>query len=176
MKTKSCADYIEEFASYVAESGSLGENAAGHLRRCARCQQKVAELKGVAANYREDSLRIPEPRRRLRRAELQRLLAGEGRQSRSTWWRPVLAGGVAIVVAIAISVTWKSPEPNDLALQVKSLPAAPLKESAIAPTMLALHHDLQGGREQILALGPALTPTRNGMNHYRVRDVERELR
>jgi hypothetical protein len=69
-------------------------------------------------------------------------------------------------------VTWKSPEPIDRADQAKPLPETSLKEQAVTPTMLALRNDLQGGREQILAV----RTTRNGINHYRVRDVERELK
>ena len=171
MKTKSCADYFEAFTSYVLECESLSEEAAAHLQRCADCHEKVAELKRVATDCREAALRIPEPRRRLRRAELERSLVGEGRQSHSTWWRPALFGGAVAVLAIAISVTWKSPEPTDRLHQAKPLPETPLKEQAVTPTMLALRNDLQGGREQILAL----STTRNRINHYRVRDVEREL-
>ena len=171
MKTKSCDDHFKAFASYVLECDSLNEEAAAHLQRCTDCHEKVAELKRVTTNCREAALRISEPRRRLRRAELERSLAGEGRQSRSTWWRPVLFYGAVAVVAIAISVTWKSPEPIDGAHQENPLPETSLKEQAATPTMLALRNGLQGGREQILAL----STTRNGINHYRVRDVKREL-
>lgn len=171
MKTKLCADHIEELASYVAESDSLSKEAAGHLRECVDCRQKVAELKQVAAKCRDEALCIPEPRTRLHRAALERAMASEGGQSRLPWWRLVLAGG-AVVIAIAISVNRKSPEVIGAASPLNPSKEVPAEEAAKAPTMLALRHDLQGGREQTLALSPA----GNGISHYRVRDVERELR
>ncbi|MGZ8940305.1 MAG: hypothetical protein ACXW32_13950, partial [Limisphaerales bacterium] len=78
MEMKSCADHIAEFASYVAESDSLSEEAAAHLRECAGCRWRVAELQKVAAVFREEVLLSPQPGRRLRRAELERSMAGEG--------------------------------------------------------------------------------------------------
>ena len=172
MNTKTCADHVEEFANYVAECDALSEEAEVHLQNCACCQQKVAELQKVAALCQEQAQRLPEPGRRLHWRALERSLAGEWGESRFTLWRPLLAGGLAIAVALALSVMWKPSETLDPSTPANALLESSVKEQAVEPTMLVLHNALQGDREQILVFNPK----RNAISHYRVRDVERELK
>jgi hypothetical protein len=176
-----CEARIEDLAACATGETSLSAEAAAHLRECAECQEKVAELKSVAAIHERGAARLPEPRLRLKRRQLERLLEeerGEGRRGAEfRRLRLVVAGGaVAVVLALILASVVLRREPVESrqvpAIDVREAVSAVEAANAIVPTMLALHHEARDGRERLLAS----MPLGDGVKHYRVGDVASELK
>jgi hypothetical protein len=176
MKTKSCDCYVEDLADYATDSISLSAEAAAHLRQCAVCQEKVAELKAVVATQMEAAANLPEPKRRISRGPLERALddSVEPQRPPTIRLRPILVGAVGLIAAAAVIFVFR--EPRELVrngtIPTADPPAPQVGTEPAAPTMLALRNEVERGREQILAR----IPISGGMQHYRVRDVESELK
>jgi anti-sigma factor RsiW len=175
MKTNLCESQFGELAAYAAGSASLSAETAAHLRTCALCQKKVAELKAVAAVHMDAAANFPEPNRRLNRRQLERALddSGEPRRPFAIRWRPILASVITLIVVAA--VLFSSREPRKLPalepIATRELPETVTSAGPVEPTILALRNEVQKGREQILAG----MPISSGMQHYRLKDVESEL-
>ena len=171
MKTKLCDSYIEDIAAHVSGFASLSAEAAVHLRECAACRKKVAELKAIAAIQMDVAASLPEPKRRLNRHDLESALENSVEPTRSfaIWWRPILASAVALVVTAV--VIFVAREPREV-VRADPTPRTSSPATSAEPTMLALRNEVEHGREQLLAR----VPLSGGMQHYRVKDVEIELR
>jgi predicted anti-sigma-YlaC factor YlaD len=172
MKKKNCQEFVEDIAAFASEA-ELSPEAATHLRNCARCREKIAELKAVAALHREAAANLAEPKRRLSRSKLEFALANGSRRRRELEirWRPVLAGAVALALIVGGALTHRKPQERvDASYQSKhEQRETKVGEESVEPTMLILRHEVEG--ERMLA-GTTAAATR----HYRVKDVERELR
>jgi predicted anti-sigma-YlaC factor YlaD len=172
MKSNRCEAYFGEIAAYLAGERELSGGAAVHLRECAECRVKVAELKTVAALHAEGAARIPEPKRRLNRQRLMRSLEKEEERGPSFGWaRPVLAALAVMMVATSVVLWNKRNEPV-----IETRAAISEGRSSSAPfvpvqTILALHQELRDGRELL----PIDGQSGKGIKHYRLRDVQREL-
>ena len=176
MKTKSCERFIEEIAADAAGATPLRAEAAAHVGTCPTCQQKVAELRAVAAIQHAAAARLPAPGRPLSRRQLERALDNGAEQLRSfgTGTQPIFAGAMAIFALAAVLIISRKPQrpiETDLIAHHERIETR-VEAEAFEPTMLALRNQIQGGGEQML--GTARTAA--GLRHYRVRDVESELR
>ena len=173
MKRKECDTFAEEIGAYIGSGVRLGADAAAHVRECAKCREKVAELEAVAAIQEDVVARIPEPKRRLHRRQLERLL--EEKREGIGWMRPAVIGFAAAMMLAAVVVLRELPEkdsvPSDASVAVSRTEQKAPEEAAVAPTVLALRQELEKGREML-----ASAPSSGAMRHYRVRDVEMELR
>jgi hypothetical protein len=175
MKTK-CESFAEDIAVNASDASALAGETAAHLRECESCREKLAELKSVATLQRQVETELPEPRLRLTKRQLERALSNDT----GVWsgprmqWQPVFAGALALVLIAMVMVMRRDPEQRVDTQNQTQQPQPELKaaEEVFEPTMLALRHELQGGREEILASAP----TGGRMRHYRVKDVESELR
>ena len=170
-----CESLVEEIAAFASDAAELSTQAAEHVRNCPRCREKISELKTIAAWHRETAANLAEPKRRLGRAQLEDALA-KGRSIRRNLeirWRPMLAGALALAAIVGAVVIHRIPrERMDASPQVKKEPRGmQVREPALEPTLLALHHEVADGRERRLA-----GTTGAGIRHYRVRDAASELR
>jgi hypothetical protein len=172
---KNCEGFVEDIAAFASDTAGLSTEAAAHVRNCAACRNKIAELKAVVAMHRDAAANMAEPKRRLGRPQLECALANGGwrRRDFEIRWRPVLAGAVAVGLIVGAAVTHRTPRegvdashPSKHAQREMSV-----REEAFEPTLLALRHEVEGGREQMLA-----GTTGAGIRHYRVKDVGSELR
>jgi len=170
-----CESLIEEIVAFAADARGLSTEAAEHVGNCTRCREKVAELKAIAALHREAAAQLAEPKRRLGRAKLEAAMT-KGGSSQSHFeipWRPMLAGALALGVMVGVIVIHRMPrESLDASFQVKPQPQErQVRPVALEPTLLALHREVEGGRERMLAGN-----TGAGIRHYRVKDAAGELR
>ena len=175
MKTNLCESQHGELAAYAAGSASLSVEAAAHLRTCAACQEKVAELRAVAVVHMEAAANFPEPKRRLNRRQLERALdnSGEARRPFAIGWRPILVSAITlIVIAAAVFLSKRPWESGGTEPRLEANRSATIRAENAEPTMLALRSEAQRGHDDILAG----MPLSGGMQHYRVKDVASELR
>jgi hypothetical protein len=173
MKSKQCEAHIGEIAAYLAGETALSEDATVHLKECAECRAKVAELRAVVTIHGDGAARIAEPRRRLSRKMLVRSLGAEEQRGMGfNWLRPVLAASAVVVVVAASLMLRDKPIESMEAPVVAGREAESASEGAApAQTILALHQEVRDGRELLLVSGRG----GSGLKHYRVRDVESEL-
>jgi hypothetical protein len=166
MKRNDCDAFAEEFGAYIGSGVRLGGGAAAHLRECARCQEKVA----VAKLQEEVAAQMPEPKRRLHRRQLERLLAKK--RGGIGWMRPALIGFAAVLILAAVAVLREQDSvPPEASVLVSRTEENSAETTVSAPTILALRQELENGREML-----ASAPISGAMKHYRVRDVQMELR
>ncbi len=170
---KNCERFVEQIAAFASDTSGLSAEAVAHVQSCETCREKIAELKAVAALHREVAANMAEPKRRLGRPQLERALASGGWRSRAfeIRWRPVLAGTVALVLIVGGAVTHRTRSEGPSHHSNHEQRETNVGKEPFEPTMLALRREVEGGREQVLAgtTGP-------GIRHYRVKDVESELR
>jgi hypothetical protein len=176
MKTHLCDRFNEDLAAYAVNASSLTIEAASHVRQCAACQKKVAELKAVAAIHSAAASDLPEPKRSLCRGQVESALAHERGQGRTfvTGLRPIFACAVGLVMVAAVFiVSRKRQEPIATQPAIAHGRIAMRAEAEhFEPTMAALRREVHGGGEQLLTA----VPISGGMRHYRVKDVQSELR
>jgi predicted anti-sigma-YlaC factor YlaD len=172
---RNCEQFVEDISAFASDTAGLSAEAAAHIQNCARCREKLGELQAVAAMHREAAGNLAEPKRHLDRRQLERALtsAGSRRRNFEIRWRPVLGGAVALALIIGGVVTSRTPRGSVEAGHRFPHEQRETKvgEESFEPTMLALHHEVEGGREHMLA-----GTTGDGIRHYRVKDVETELR
>jgi hypothetical protein len=174
MKTKLCDRFLEEVAAHASDSAPLSRELSAHAESCPGCREKIAELKAIAAMQREAAANLPEPNLRLSRRRLERALQAEAGQhgQLAMWLRPAFIGLAAIILLATLLVIRRPPQIHvERQPQGQEQQAPRVEEQPLEPTMLALRHEVQDGREQILAA----VPTGRAIRHYRVRDVEMEL-
>jgi len=170
-----CERFVEDIAAFSSDAARLSPNAAAHLQNCASCREKVAEFQALAAIHRDAAAHLPEPNRRLGRRQLERALTTGGARGGDfeLSWRPVLAGVLALAFIIGIAVTYRTP-PEEVAATHQPIHErrdAKATEETFEPTMLALRHRVEGGREQML-----VGTTGDRIRPYRLKDVETELK
>ena len=172
---KNCERFAKDISGFALDTSGLSTKAAAHIQKCATCREKIAELKAVAAMHREGAANLVEPKRRLSRPQLERALASGGQRRRGfeIRWRPVLAGAVALALIVAGVVTHRTHLERADAMHQSEPRQRETKvgDQAFEPTILALRHEVEGGREQMFA-----GSTGAGLRHYRVKDAENELR
>jgi len=172
---KNCERFVEDIAAFASDASGLSTEAATHVKNCAMCREKIAELKAVAAMHWEGAASLAEPKRRLSRSQLEHELASGGQRRRDfeIRWQPLLAGAVAVVLIVAGAVTHRTHlERPDARHQSKPKQReTKVGEQALGPTILALRHEVEHGHEQMFT-GTAGA----GLRHYRVKDAENELR
>ena len=172
---KNCKGFVEEIAAFASDAAGLGTEATAHAQNCARCREKIEELKAVAAMHREAAASMAEPKHRLGRAQLECALAKGGwrRRDSEIQWRPVLAWTMALAFIIGVAVAHRTyRERADEIPPSRHEPGeAKAGEETLGPTMLALRHEVEVGRDPIFA-----GTSGAGMRHYRVKDVASELR
>lgn len=170
---KNCKRFVEDIAVFASDTSGLSTEAAAHVHNCGTCREKIAQLTAVAAMHREGAANLVEPKRRLSRPQLERVLASGGRRMRDfeIRWRTVLAGVVALALIIGGVVTHRPHLERPSHQSKHDQGEKNVEQEAFEPTMLALHQEVESGRELMLSetVGP-------GIRHYRVRDVESELR
>jgi hypothetical protein len=172
---KNCDRFVEDIAAFASDSAELSPAAAAHVQHCVSCREKIAEFKAVAAMHREVASNIAEPKRRLDRRQLEESLA-IGRQARRDFeirWRPILAGAAALALFVGGALIYRTP-PERLDARQQSTPGQPerkLREEAFEQSLLALRHDVEGGRERMLSKNSGAA-----LRHYRLKDAESELR
>ena len=172
---KNCESFVADIAAFASNSAELSPGAAEHVQHCGSCRQRIAEFKAVAALQREIAVSIVEPSRRLSWRQLEESLAGGGRARRDfeIRWRPVLAGAAALALFVGGALIFRTPpERLDVSQQsTQEQPERKLRKEASEHSLLALRHDVESGRERMLAKnsGAAMRP-------YRLKDVESELR
>ena len=172
MKTKRCNDYFNDIVAHVADSSVLGPQAAAHLADCARCQDKVAGLKRIAAIHQLTAHDLPEPKHRLTRRQLERSFERAPAASLTFRLRPVVFSLLALIIAAAIYLFQKPLDSNESPSASYQKPGSQSETKSFAPTILALRHQVLDGREQTLAS----SHSGSGIRHYRLGDVEIELR
>jgi hypothetical protein len=198
MKTNPCDNYLKELAAAAItfrntetnraatvrerppgtaeNSPSLSPEAAAHLQQCEVCQTKLRDLQNVAAMHTHAAANLPEPQLRLRRRQLERALKN-GQPPRTSFaipLRPAIAAAIAVITIVTFIFTSRTRhEPPATQVIVENNPGTNEdREETLQPTLHALRHEVQHGREQILAAAPSGVALR----HYRVKDVENELR
>lgn len=175
MKTD-CERIVQDIDALVSDTEELSPESAAHVQHCAVCQKRIAELNAIVAIQREAAANLAAPSRRLSRKELEGALAdgGIGRSGFEIRWRPVLAGAIALVLMIGVTVIHRTPrEGPGIAEQSKhGQSTRSLANEGIASTLLALQYEVEDGREIMLAT----VSNGGGTRHYRMKDVESELR
>ena len=170
-----CERLGDDIAAFAADAAPLSRDAAPHLQNCANCREKVAELQALAAFHRDAAANLPEPNRRLGRRQLERALANGSARGGDfkVSWRPALAGVLVIALMIGIAVTHRTPQEEAEASHrpLHERRETKATEETFEPTMLALRRDVEGGREQML-----VGTSGDRFRHYRLKDVETELR
>ena len=170
MKRNDCDAFAEEIGAYIGSGVRLGADAATHVRECVRCRARMAEVEAVAAVQEEIAARMPEPKRRLHRRQLERLL--EEQRGGIGWMRPALIGFAAVMILAAVAVLREQDSvPPEASVVLGRTEENSAETPAPAPTILALRQELENGREIM-----ASAPSSGAMKHYRVRDVPMELR
>lgn len=170
MKRNDCDAFAEEIGACIGSGVRLGADAAAHLRECVKCRARMAEVEAVAAVQEEIAARMPEPKRRLHRRRLERLL--EEQRRGIGWLRPALIGFVAVMILAAVAVLREQDGmPPEASVAVSRGEENSAETPVPAPTILALRQELENGREVL-----ASAPSSGAMKHYRVRDVQMELR
>jgi hypothetical protein len=172
----SCHSFIEDIAAAAGGSAPLSAAAKAHLGECEQCQRKLAELKVVAVIYREAAAKLPQPELRLKTRRLVSAL-GKGTEPRRTFpiaLRPVFTCAVAFIAIGTVLFVFRKPyetvDPEPIVRNER--PERKVESGGLEPTLLAFRNELQSGREQVFASAPAGVALR----HYRVKDVESELR
>jgi hypothetical protein len=168
-----CERFLEELATSASAAAELSNEAAAHVRNCARCRAKIPELKAVAYVHRAAAAKLAEPKRRLGRPQLEGALANTHWATRDFGvpWRAVLAGAAVVVLIISGAFAHRIFQRRvDRAAQAeREQGRRQAVQEAFEPTMLALHHEVEGGRELLLA-GTAGV----GMRPYRLKDAASE--
>ena len=170
-----CERFVEDIAAFSSDAARLSPDAAAHLQNCASCREKVAEFQALAAIHRDAAAHLPEPNRRLGRRQLERALINDGTRGGEVKvsWRPVLGGVLVLALIIGIAVTYRTP-PEEAAATHQPMHErrdAKATGETFEPTMLALRHGMEGGREQML-----VGTTGDRIRPYRLKDVETELK
>ena len=86
--------------------------------------------------------------------------------------RPALIGFAAVLILAAVAVLREQDSvPPEASVLVSRTEENSAETTVSAPTILALRQELENGREML-----ASAPISGAMKHYRVRDVQMELR